>query len=1039
MNGTKIDVQIDSGSEANIISERDLCRLKEKPQLRRTNTKLYPFATSQPLKLLGKFTGVVETSECYKSVLFYVVPRSQKVVRNILGLNTSMELGILKIVKPAVNSIQTAGTKTETASSTDVDSQKLISEFSDLTSGVGRAGKVSLDIDEKVKPVAQKHRRTPFHLRPVVEEQIKQLLENDLIEKVPDHEATEWVSPIVLPKKSDGSHRLCVDMVQPNKAIRRIRHVIPTIEELRHEFNGCNYFTKIDLNQGYHQFELEENSRSITTFSTHLGLYRYKVLNFGTNSAAEIFHEEIRKRIAPIPMRVKNIFDDVLIGGVTKKECMENTRKLFEIFRANNITINLNKCVFCKPSVVFYGLIFTNMGIHPDPEKVESLRQAETPKDKTELRSFLGMTNYSAPFIPNYSTKTSELRKLLKDDVKWTWSDTEETAFNNLKSQLCENSVLNYYDVTLKTAIVCDASPVGLSAILVQYSGEIHNLYTNPKIIAYASRSLTPTEMRYGQIEREALSIHFGCRKFEMYVIGSNFTVVTDHQPLVSLFNSPRKPGPFRVERMRLKLMGFSFNVVYKSGKWNPSDYLSRHPRPISNATAEELEESLELECYIIDRMQSDLPDAISTSKIQKATLEDPVLSKILLGLQKENLQKQCPEFKEYVNYFDELSVADDVVLRGERTVIPKNLVNDVVSIGHEGHQGIVKCKRLLRSLYWFPRMDEIITKKVSKCRPCQAAVETPSEEPIQSSILPDYPWQSVDLDFLGPLPSGDYILVAIDAYSRFPEVFVVRSTSFYATVKHLNKLLSSYGIPETIKTDNGPPFKSWNFKKFAKKMGFKHRRITPRHPKANGLVENFNKVLIKTLKIARMQGLPWQREMFTFLRSYRATPHLTTGKSPAELFFQQRPFRTRLGHRGEAKLNDEEVREHDMIQKNKSKSYSDKRSYVKNIDIQKGDQVLVKLTKVNKLTPNYDPKPYVVMERKGTMITAKRNYPHHVITRNVSFFKKLNVEHDDDNYDYIDNDRRSNVPEGQQEGQQPLRRSARNRRPPIRFPEPDM
>ena len=113
-------------------------------------------------------------------------------------------------------------------------------------------------------------------------------------------------------EKADGSHRLCVDMVQPNKAIKRVRHVIPTIEELRHEFNGCNYFTKIDLNQGYHQLELDKDSRYITTFSSHIGLFRFKVLNFGTSAAAEIFHEEIRKIIAPIPIRVKNVYDDVL-------------------------------------------------------------------------------------------------------------------------------------------------------------------------------------------------------------------------------------------------------------------------------------------------------------------------------------------------------------------------------------------------------------------------------------------------------------------------------------------------------------------------------------------------------------------------------------------------------------------------------------------------------------------------------------------------------------------------------------------------------
>ena len=848
---------------------------------------------------------------------------------------------------------------------------------------------------------------------------------------VPDNEATEWVSPIVMVKKPDDSYRLCVDMVQANKAIKRIRHVIPTIDELRHEYNGCRFFSKIDLNQGYHQFELDEKSRGITTFSTHCGLFRYKVLNFGTSSAAEIFHEEIRKIIAPIPTCVKNIYDDVLIGGSTKEECQKNEKKLLDLFRKHNITINLKKCSFCQPSVKFYGLIFSSDGIHPDPAKIEALCNTTTPKDKNELRSFLGMINFSAPFIPNYSTLTADLRTLLKNDVPWLWGEKEDFAFNNLKNQLCENSVLNYFDMNLKTAIICDASPVGLSAILAQYSGDINNLYTHPKIIAYSSRSLTPAESRYAQIEREALAVHFGCMKFEMYVIGSTFTVVTDHQPLVSLFNSPRRPGPFRVERIRLKLQGFIFKTVYKSGKWNPSDYLSRHPEPTNSTNIGDNKDTIQLECHHINHVTH---DAITLSKIRHATLEDPILKRILNGLILGKLDKKNPEFKPYMNHFTELSTDRDLVLRGERIVVPASLVNEVVTIGHEGHQGIVKCKQFIRSRYWFPNMDSIIEKAVSKCLPCQAVVNTPVEEPTIVTELPEYPWQKIDLDFLGPLPSGDYLLVAIDEYSRFPEVFVTRSTAFNPTKKHLDKLLSSFGIPETIKSDNGPPFKSKQFKKYSRRMGFQHHRITPLHPKANGLVENFNKMLIKILKVARIQGLPWQDEMYTFLMNYRATPHLTTGKAPAELLFG-RPFRTKLGLNG-TKSDDAETREHDSLHKAKSKAYHDRKSYVKPQCLKKGDKVLVKMKKINKLTPNYDPKPYIVTERKGNMITATRKLPYHKITRNISFFKKLKFEEEeDDSISDWENDNEEQI-DVLPPSPPTLRRSGRIRRPPVRYPD---
>ena len=392
---------------------------------------------------------------------------------------------------------------------------------------------------------------------------------------------------------------------------------------------------------------------------------------------------------------------------------------------------------------------------------------------------------------------------------------------------------------------------------------------------------------------------------------------------------------------------------------------------------------------------------------------------------------KQDPDLKHYAQIIDELSIARDIVLRGSRIVIPTSLIKKVICIGHEGHQGIVKMKQFLRSTVWFLNMDYIIEKHIGKCMPCQASVNNPVQDPVKSSPLPDYPWQYIDIDFLGPLPSGHYVMVAIDEYSRFPEIFITRSTAFESTVSNLDKLFSSYGIPEVVKTDNGPPFNSKHFKRYSKYMGFRHRRITPLHPKANGLVENFNRMIIKILKIARIECLPWVQELYTFLRNYRATVHLSTGKSPAELFFPNRPFRTRLGNFQDYCLKDAEVRDHERKQKLKAKAYADKKSYVKYYDLGIGDYVLLKIRKINKLTPNYDPIPYIVTAKKGSMITAERRHPFHTVTRDISYFKKLKYTDTPDDFDvYPGEDNPITVP---------LRRSQRSTRPPIRYPENDI
>ena len=146
-----------------------------------------------------------------------------------------------------------------------------------------------LNIDPTANPEAQSQRRIPYHIRNKVKDAIIALEKDDIIEQVPEDEPTPWVSPIVAEPKKDGGVRICVDMRQANEAIKRIRHPIPTVDDVRFELNGAKYFSKLDLSQAYHQLELDPKSRHITTFSTHVGLYRYKRLNYGTNAAAEIF------------------------------------------------------------------------------------------------------------------------------------------------------------------------------------------------------------------------------------------------------------------------------------------------------------------------------------------------------------------------------------------------------------------------------------------------------------------------------------------------------------------------------------------------------------------------------------------------------------------------------------------------------------------------------------------------------------------------------------------------------------------------------
>ena len=333
--------QVDSGADVNIMDEKTFSHIKSRVKLSKCKARLYPYGSRSPLRLLGKFTATLSNSEKYDVADIYVVQGTHN-VGSLLGSRSATALGILRIVNHAACDNTQKSERNSTLKKQDpsvlqtestspvtlVDSS--IAEYDDLFHGIGKLKgvQVKLHIDDQIQPVAQKHRRVPFHLREKLDTELERLEKAGIIEKV--ETATDWVSPTVItPKKGTDEIRVCVDMGAPNRAIKRVRHVIPTIEDLRHDVNGAKVFSKLDLAKGFHQLELHEDSRGITTFSTHVGLRRFRRLNFGTNSAPEIFHEELRKLLVGIK-GVRNIHDDILVAGTDDQD---HLRALSETFQ----------------------------------------------------------------------------------------------------------------------------------------------------------------------------------------------------------------------------------------------------------------------------------------------------------------------------------------------------------------------------------------------------------------------------------------------------------------------------------------------------------------------------------------------------------------------------------------------------------------------------------------------------------------------------------------------------------------------------------
>ena len=254
--------------------------------------KLYAYG-DQKLEVVGQFKSELAVEETKVLTHLVVVKRGWCLV----GYSTATGLGILHVgpvPNPVPESCNTVGCPF-------VESLK--AKFPGVFSGVGRLKnyQLKLHIDPQVTPVVQKMRRIPFSLKDKVTAKVNELLENDIIERVEG--PTTWISPVVVAPKPSGDIRLCVDMRRANEAIIRERLPIPTVDEVLESLNGSTVFSKLDLRWGFHQIELEPNSRDITSFATDDGIFRYKRLSFGVNAAPEKYQHIITQTMAGLKGR----------------------------------------------------------------------------------------------------------------------------------------------------------------------------------------------------------------------------------------------------------------------------------------------------------------------------------------------------------------------------------------------------------------------------------------------------------------------------------------------------------------------------------------------------------------------------------------------------------------------------------------------------------------------------------------------------------------------------------------------------------------
>lgn len=602
----------------------------------------------------------------------------------------------------------------------------------------------------------------PLPLREKVQAELQRMQALGVI--APVEAPTPWCSGMVVVRKKSGQVRICVDFRVLNESVLREVHPLPTVDETLAQMAGAAVFSKLDANCGFWQIPLHEESQLLTTFITPFGRFYFKRLPFGISSAPEYF----QRRMSAILTGHKGVLchmDDIFIFGRDQSEHDARLAAALSSIRDAGVTLNADKCSFSQTSISLLGHIIDQKGVSADPSKTAAVLQMETPTNTTELRRFLGMVNQLGKFSPNLAEISRPLRKLLSKHRCWTWGPAQETLFQRIKEELAKPSVLALYNVTARTKISEDASAYVLGAVLLQQHGDAW------KPVAFASRSMTDTERRYSQIEKEALALVWACEKFQDYVLGKHIDLETDHKPLVPLMSTTSLDSlPPRVLRFRLCLMRFSYSICHVAGKYlYTADTLSR--APVSHPDAADILEDHLTECFVNNVLAS-LPASPDTlHRYRTAQREDSTCQQLLTLCQDgwpAHQGQVATALQRFWPMRGEMTVDDGLLLRGNRIVVPQQLQKETLAKIHSGHQGMRKCQQRISTAVWWPGITHQLEQMIINCPEC-SKLSTPPRQPLLPTPLPRYPWEKVGTD-LFELKGVTYLLV-VDYFSRYIEV----------------------------------------------------------------------------------------------------------------------------------------------------------------------------------------------------------------------------------------------------------------------------
>ena len=770
----------------------------------------------------------------------------------------------------------------------EADKAKLVNEYVQIFDQGGslptmKGEPMKIELLPNAKPYCMSGvRPVPYSVREETMQEIKRMEEQGIIEPIGD-EPCEWCHPMVVVSKPKGGVRITVDLTQLNSQVKRPIHPAKTpFDAVNEVAKGAQYFTVCDAAKGYWQVELEEESRPLTTFYTPWGRFRFRRAPMGFISTGDSYNWRGDKAIEGL-VRTHKVVDDVLIASRSYEEHIQDVRNFFEVCKENQITLSKHKLQFAQTRAVFAGYVVSREGIESDPNKVRAISQFPEPENITQLRSFMGLVNQLGAFSSEISSAAHPLRELLKKRNDFVWLNSHQKAFDQVKECLSKPPVLANFDPSKETRLETDASRLnGLGFMLLQnHDGQW-------KLVLCGSRFLADVETRYSMIELEALAIKYAMKKCHLYLYGlPKFEVVTDHRPLLPIFNSYHlsQVENAKIQGIKSSLQSrYQFTLTWRASKDHAiADCLSR--APVDDPSTDDVDQVRSINAILKGVYESNEAQGdIKTEEMISVASIDPDYQALIKEIKKDfkNLSKAPAFVQQFKAISHELSTENGLIFFGDRLVVPQAKRKEVLQSLHAAHLGITRTKQRARLAVYWPGITNDIVQMIERCNECQTHQASQGKEPQSEDAKPTRPFECVSTDLFSL--NGRSYLICADRYSGYVYVkeFEPDPSSKEVTIALLEMWQHS-GYPISVRSDNGPQFNSHVFRKFLARKGVKWNPSTPHFPSSNGHAEaNVKKVKTALIKL----GCSSEDERFIeAIMEIRNTPN-DSGFSPNQIVF---------------------------------------------------------------------------------------------------------------------------------------------------------